>query len=254
MVCIAVGPHADEKLELLSKKTNGCTYFVDDCDLFTGCVEPSVDVPTDDVVVNVCQETVLVGRGSLFTRSIMIDSEIGRNVIFQVLSKNYHELSCDLTSPFDSLVTFARDDWLKRFVFKNNTVEPGNWTLVIRNNSKRDIKASILVKCGAMDENPIRMKVTLIEPDVYNPSPPIIVAELMKGTDIVIGAEVIATVDCPDGTQKKLSLKNHKDTIYCSHFTDYRGAGRYNVTVFATNTDEDNVIINPYNKQPGKNT
>ena len=76
------------------------------------------------------------------------------------------------------------------------------------------------------------MRVSLIDAD--SNSPPIIVSEMRKGNEVIIGAEVVATIERPDGTQTQLKLNNY-DNIYCNYFTDYCGAGRYNVTVLAQN-------------------
>ena len=76
------------------------------------------------------------------------------------------------------------------------------------------------------------MRVSLIDANSY--SPPIIVWQLLKGNKVIIDAEVVATVDKPNGTQSQLKLNNY-DNIYCNYFTDYCGADRYNLTVFAQN-------------------
>jgi hypothetical protein len=59
--------------------------------------------------------------------------------------------------------------------------------------------------------------------------PPIIFVQIPKGSDAVIGAEVTATIDKPNGTQTNVKFNNLN--IYCNYFTDYCGSGRYNVSL-----------------------
>jgi hypothetical protein len=80
--------------------------------------------------------------------------------------------------------------------------------------------------------NAIQMRVTLKDADNSSQMPPIIIAEIRKGNSAVIGAQVMATIDKPNGTQTQIKLENHNN-IYCNYFTDYCGSGRYNVCVLA---------------------
>jgi hypothetical protein len=78
------------------------------------------------------------------------------------------------------------------------------------------------------------MRVWLKDADINTGMPPIIFAQIRKGSDAVIGAEVTATIDKPNGTQTQIKLENHNN-IYCNYFTDYCGSGRYNVSVSCNN-------------------
>ncbi|CAG2116982.1 unnamed protein product, partial [Medioppia subpectinata] len=66
--------------------------------------------------------------------------------------------------------------------------------------------------------------------------PPIIACRLCKGDDPIVGAIVTATVDRPGGTQTDHQLNLfHNEGYYYTFYTDYSGAGRYNVCVRAVN-------------------
>ena len=93
------------------------------------------------------------------------------------------------------------------------------------------------------------MRVTLKDAD--NNYPPIIIAEIRKGTDVVIGADVTATVDKPDGTQSQLKLNNYNN-VFCNYFTDYCGGGRYNVSVLAQNKGSNCRLISVISGTAGK--
>ena len=187
-------------------------------------------------------------------KNVTIDSDIGRNTVFTIGSEDFGKISVCIYSPnghkYDSTSTeFNKNENLKRIQFKPKVTEPGVWSISLIKHSKQTICVSVSVKTQPFNPNPIQMRVSFKEAD--SNSPPIIITEIRKGSEAVIGAEVTATVDKPDGTQNKLKLINYNN-IYCNFFTDYCGGGRYNVTVLAQNKGSNCQLMSLSSRTIGK--
>ena len=188
------------------------------------------------VNISVCDDIVSIKQQSI-TKTVTIDADIGRNTVFTIGSEDFDKISLSIESPnghrYDSSSReMTKNQALKRFQLKLTAAEPGVWSINLNKHSNQSIEANVSVKSQPLKSNAIQMRVSLIAAD--SNSPPIIVSELRKGKEVIIGAEVMATIDRPDGSQRQLKLNNY-DNIYCNYFTDYCGAGRYNVTVLAQN-------------------
>ena len=168
-------------------------------------------------------------------KTVIIDPDIGRNTTFNIGSKDYERMSVIIQSPNGSRYDMSspemtRNSSLKRYELKVSKAETGIWTITLNKIGTQKISVNLSVKSQALGGIAVELRTTLIESN--SNTSPIIVAKLHRGNDFVIGAQVSATIDRPDGTQTKLQLKNY-DNIYANYFTDYCGCGRYNVTVMA---------------------
>ena len=184
----------------------------------------------------VCDDIIQLNQTKVI-KNVTIDSDIGQNTVFTIGSEDFDKISIMIQSPnghkYDSTSNeMTQNQALKRFQLKLSAAEPGVWSICVTKHSNQNIWTNLSVKSQPLNPKAIQMRVTLKDAD--NNSPPIIATEIRKGNDCVVGADVSATVDKPDGTQSELKLLNFRN-IYCNYFTDYCGCGRYNVTVLAQN-------------------
>ena len=248
MVCLAFGNEADPNLERLARETKGNTYATNNSqskEMIARVIEATIqEIKTgkelsEVIFVSVCDDIIDLNLG-ITMKAVVIDPDIGRNTSFTIGSEDYERMSVIIQSPngnrFDvSSTEMTRNSALKRYELKVSKAETGIWTITLNKSGTQKISANLSVKSQALGGSAVELRTTLIESD--NTTPPIIVAKLNRGNDFVIGAQVSATIDRPDGTQSKLQLKNY-DKIYTNYFTDYCGCGRYNVTVMADTSSQ----------------
>jgi hypothetical protein len=193
---------------------------------------------SEAITICVCNELIAINYQSIAFK-VIIDSDIGRNTNFIIGSEDIDKFSVTITSPngqkYDSTSSeFSRNLSLKRYQLKPKNTEPGVWLISFVRHSNQTLSATVSVTSQPINPNAIQMRVMLKDADINSQTPPVIIAEIRKGSDAVIGAEVMATVDKPDGTQTNVKLNNYNN-IYINYFTDYCGSGRYNVSVLAKN-------------------
>jgi len=191
---------------------------------------------SESITIEVCKDLIVISQ-QIVDKKVILDSDIGRNTNFTIGSEDFDKFSVSLISPkgqkYDSNSNeFTKNLSLKRYQFKLKSAETGVWTIKFERHSNQTISATISVTSQPIDPNPIQMRVWLKDADINTQTPPLIFAQIHKGTDAVVGAEVMATIDKPNGTQTNVKLNNLNE-IYCNYFTDYCGSGRYNVSVLA---------------------
>jgi len=200
------------------------------------------------LTLTVCNDLIAINQQSV-NKYVIIDPDIGRNTIFTVGSEDIDKLSLSVTSPnghkYDSTSSeLIRNQSLKRYQLKlNRSAESGVWSVNFIRHSNKAISATISVTSQPLNPNAIQMRVMLKDADINSQMPPLIFAQISKGNNAVIGAEVMATIDKPDGTQSKIRLNNYNNA-YINYFTDYSGSGRYNVSVLARSL-ENNCQLKP---------
>jgi hypothetical protein len=244
VICIAIGNSADANLERLAKETNGNTYIASDNnrEMAVRVIESAFQEVkiskelSESMTIEVSKDLIAIIEQTV-NKTIIIDSDIGRNTNFTIGSEDFDKFSVSLTSPkgqkYDSTSSeYVNNQSLKRYQFKLKSAEPRIWTISFVKHSNVNICATISVTSQPLNSNATQMRVWLKDADINTGMPPIIFAEIRKGSDAVIGAEVTATIDKPNGTQTNVKLNNLND-IYCNYFTDYCGSGRYNVSVSA---------------------
>ncbi len=185
-------------------------------------------------------------------KNVFINSDIGRNTKFIIVSEDFDKFSVSMTSPkgqkYDSTSReYVKNRSLKRYQFKLKSADPGIWTISFVKHSNVTICATISVRSQPLNSNAIQMRVWLKDADNKTVMPPIIFAEIRKGSDVVVGATVIATIYKPNGDSTQVKLENHNN-IYCNYFADYCGSGRYNVSVWSRNFG-DCSLITSHSKQ-----
>ncbi len=244
VVCIAIGVSADPHLDRLAKQTNGNIYIASDNnrEMAARVIESAIqEVKTctemsEAFTISICNEIVIIGHQSV-NKTVIIDPDIGRNTVFTIGSEDIDKFSLSITSPnghkYDSTSNeLIKNQSLKRYQLKPKKTESGIWTIGFVRHSKQTLFTTVSVTSQPLNPNAIQMRVILKDADNSSQMPPIIIAEIRKGNNAVIGAQVIATIDKPNGTQTQIKLENHNN-IYCNYFTDYCGSGRYNVCVLA---------------------
>jgi len=186
--------------------------------------------------LTVCNDLISIGQQSV-VKKVIIDSDIGRNTNFTVGSEDIDWFSLSITSPngqkYDSTSSeLVKNQSLKRYQLRLRSAESGFWSINFIKHSNKAISATVSVTSQPLNPNAIQMRVCLKDADINSQTPPIIFAELLKGNNAVIGAEVMATIDKSNGTQTRIKLNNFNN-VYINYFTDYSGSGRYNVSVLA---------------------
>ena len=245
---MAIGNEADDRLERLAKETGGKTYATNNSqsrEMIARVIQATIQEISvgkemaEIIFVSVCDDIIELNQ-SITTKTVVIDPDIGRNTTFFIGSESYERITVVIRSPngsrYDiSSPEMSKNSTLKRYEFKVSKAEAGVWTITLTRSGSQNFSANISVKSQALGGSAVELRTTLIDAD--STTPPIIVAKLNRGNDFVIGAQVSATIDRPDGTQSQLLLKNY-DNIYANYFTDYCGVGRYNVSVRADGSSQ----------------
>ncbi|CAG2105938.1 unnamed protein product, partial [Medioppia subpectinata] len=159
----------------------------------------------------------------------------------QVLSHDIGSLIITFESPAGAMADqFVMDDSLKRARLNVRQCAPGVWRLLLTKQPgviRKAIRAQVVVESemsGTGSGSAIELYVGIRGQEAN--CPPLLVCRLDKAGGPVLGAHLTATVDRPDGTQTHTPLdRYHTDGYYYNYFTDYCGAGRYNVSVLAVN-------------------
>jgi len=247
VISIAMGNTADPNLERLSKETNGNVYIASDSNremairvIESALTEAKVSKELNEALtISVCNDLIVIDQ--LVDKKVIIDSDIGRNTNFTIGSEDIDKFSVSIISPNGQIYNsnskeFSKNLSYKRYQLSLRNAESGVWSLSFIKNSIESLSATVSVTSQPLNPNAIEMRVWLKDADTNSETPPLIFAQIHKGNDFVIGAEVMATIDKPDGNQTNIKLNNYNN-IYYNYFTDYCGSGRYNVSVLAKNTE-----------------
>jgi hypothetical protein len=242
-----LGNKADPNLEKLAKETNGNVYIASDSNremairvIESAFIEAKANKELNETLtIGVCNELITIKR--FVEKQVIIDSDIGRNTNFTISSENIDQFTVSITSPNRQLYDSSSDEFTKnqsykRYQLRVKNAESGVWTIAFKKHTNDILSANISVTSQPLNPNAIQMKVWTKDADINTGMPPLIFALLRKGNETVIGADVIATIDKPNGTQTDIKLNNYNN-VYCNYFTDYSGPGRYNVSVLAKNSD-----------------
>ncbi len=248
-MCFAIGNEGDKNLERLAKETNGNVYIASDTnrEMAARVIENAIEEVKSSKEINevysviVYNEIVVLNEISI-TKNILIDSCIGLNTVFTISSENIDKFSVSIKSPSGKMFNVSsdglvRDETLKLLKLKLRNSESGIWKIYFLKHSNQILQAGLSVTSQAINPNFARMRVWFKDENIATKMPPLIFTELRKGNTAVIGADVMAIIDKPDGTQASLKLDNYHD-IYCNYFTDYCGPGRYNFSVSALSPPE----------------
>jgi hypothetical protein len=141
VICIAIGNSADVNLERLAKETNGNTYIASDNnrEMAVRVIESAFQEVkiskelSESITIEVSKDLISIVEQTL-NKTIIIDSDIGRNTNFTIGSEDFDKFSVSLTSPkgqkYDSTSSeYVKNQSLKRYQFKLKSAEPGIWTI-----------------------------------------------------------------------------------------------------------------------------
>ncbi|CAG2101688.1 unnamed protein product [Medioppia subpectinata] len=251
--CLAIGRDADRNLDRLADATGGNVSFLPDvgpesremAERVMSAAMQEVKVSremAEVVVIGIYNDIVTLNEGSNHTVvQVPIDPDIGRNTSVQVLSHDIGSLIITFESPAGAMADqFVMDDSLKRARLNVRQCAPGVWRLLLTKQPgviRKAIRAQVVVESemsGTGSGSAIELYVGIRGQEAN--CPPLLVCRLDKAGGPVLGAHLTATVDRPDGTQTHTPLdRYHTDGYYYNYFTDYCGAGRYNVSVLAVN-------------------
>ncbi|CAG2101098.1 unnamed protein product [Medioppia subpectinata] len=257
--CLAIGVSADHNLEKLSTATGGQVFNLSRVDaesreMMARVMEAAMkEVITSKEMAEVVTHTVVnevvligdntrTGRNSYETR-VPIEADIGRNTQIHVRSEAINDLVVEIIGPSVAVYSTTGGEITKRLDLKEcvlfmDSTESGLWAIKLKTQTSGTVRAHLVVESNPTGAQAIELQVFLRASE--GNCPPIISCKLCKGDDPIVGAIVTATVDRPGGTQIDLPLNMyHKEGYYYTIFTDYSGAGRYNVSALAVN-DENN--------------
>ncbi|CAG2103573.1 unnamed protein product [Medioppia subpectinata] len=253
--CLAIGVSADHRLERLSTETGGQVFNLSRVDaesreMMARVMEAAMkEVVTSKEMAEVVTHTVLnevviigdntrTARNSYETR-VPIEADIGRNTQIHVRSEAINDIVVEITGPSAAVYSTSGGEIMKRLDLKEcvlfmDSTESGLWAIKVTAQTSDTVRAHLIVESNPTGAQSIELQVFLRAPE--GNCPPIISCKLCKGNDPIVGAIVTATVDRPGGTQTDLPLNlYHNSGYYYAYFTDYSGAGRYNVSALAVN-------------------
>ncbi|CAG2104007.1 unnamed protein product, partial [Medioppia subpectinata] len=248
--CLAIGVSADNNLKKLSDDTGGLVYYLSRTDpesremmsrvIETAMKEVITSKEMAEVVTHTVVNEVVVISGNTYETRVPIEADIGRNTKIQIRSEAIKNIDVNITGPSGAVYSttgggqIAKQLDLKECILYLELIESGLWTIKLTPQVPTAVRAHLIVESNPTRAQAIELQVFLREQEgIY---PPIMVCRLCKGNDPIVSAIVTATVDRPDGTQTDFPLNMFHDRgYYYAYFTDYSGAGWYNVSVLAIN-------------------
>ncbi|CAG2103760.1 unnamed protein product [Medioppia subpectinata] len=248
--CLAIGEKADPNLEKLSTETGSQVFSSSRVDaesreiigrvMEAAMKEVITSKEMAEVVTHTVVNEVVVINGNTYETRVPIEADIGRNTQIHVRSEVIKDIDVDINGPSGAVYsTTGGGQIAKRLDLQEcrlylELTESGLWTIKLTKQSSSTIRAHLVVESNPIGANAIELRVFLRVPEIN--CPPIIICRLCKGNDPIVGAIVTATVDRPGGTQTDFPLNlYHNSGYYYAYFTDYSGAGRYNVSALAVN-------------------
>ncbi|XP_041063774.1 calcium-activated chloride channel regulator 1-like [Carcharodon carcharias] len=252
---IALGPDADTDLEKLSNMTGGLQYSATDkldenglIDAFTGLVSGNGNMSQQSIQLESSGKEIK--NNNWFNGTVFIDKTIGNNTFFVITwqtdmplafvhdpsGNTYHIQAFDI----DTTTLTAR-------LNITGTAQSGAWTYAIQNEAAAAQVITITVTSRAADEKvpPVTVNAHISQDTSDWPNPLVIFAEVSHGFLPVVGAEVKATVERPDGRSVDLDLLDdgsgsdavRNDGVYSRYFTKFGGVGRYSIKVSVQGKD-----------------
>ncbi|PIK34337.1 putative calcium-activated chloride channel regulator 4-like, partial [Apostichopus japonicus] len=191
---------------------------------------------------------VVSGRRHRISKSVYIDSTLGRATVFDFTYFTTSRVAIDvrLTSPTGETFDQSSDEYHNDVSFRkvvieiNGIAEPGSWEYIIQNlatNEAHDVPISVSSYPSEEGVDPIIVDSYLSssETDVKNNKPLVVYAEVRQGFYPVINANVIGIIDTPSGEAMELQLLDNgagadvtkDDGIYSRYFTQFTGTGFY---------------------------
>ncbi|CAG2105265.1 unnamed protein product [Medioppia subpectinata] len=246
--CLAIGVSADQRLEKLSADTGGLVYNLSRTDpesreMMARVMEAAMkEVITSkemaEVVTHTVVNEIVVISGNTYETRVPIEADIGRNTQIQIRSEAIKDIDVDITGPSGVVYSSTGGGQIaKRLDQKEcrlylESTESGLWTIKLTKRISTPVRAHLVFENNLTRAQAIELQVFLRQSQ--DNCPPLVVCRLCKGNDPIVGAIVTASVDRPSGTQTDHQLNLfHKQGYYYAYFTDYSGAGRYNVSALA---------------------
>ncbi|CAG2101100.1 unnamed protein product [Medioppia subpectinata] len=247
--CLAIGVSADHDLEKLATATGGQVFNLSRVDaesreMMARVMEAAMkEVITSKEMAEVVTHTVInevvVINGNTYEIRVPIEADIGRNTQIHVRSEAINDIEVEITGPSGAVYSTTGGEITRRLDLKEcvlfmDSTESGLWAIKVKTQTSGTVRVHLVVESNPTGTQAIGLQVFLRAPE--SKCPPIISCKLCKGNDPIVGAIVTATVDRPGGTHTDLPLNlYHNDGYYYAYFTDYSGAGRYNVSALAVN-------------------
>ncbi|CAG2101383.1 unnamed protein product [Medioppia subpectinata] len=247
--CLAIGVSADHRLERLAMGIGGQVFNLSRVDaesreMMARVMEAAMkEVITSkemaEVVTHTVVNEIVVINGNTYETRVPIEADIGRNTQIHVRYEAINDLEVEITGPSGVVYSTTGGEIMKRLDLKEcvlfmDSTQSGLCAIKVMAQTLGTVRAHLIVESNPTGAHAIGLQVFLRASEVN--CPPIVSCKLCKGNDPIVGAIVTATVDRPGGTQTDLSLGlYHKEGYYYAYFTDYSGAGRYNVSALAVN-------------------
>ncbi|XP_002730442.1 calcium-activated chloride channel regulator 1-like [Saccoglossus kowalevskii] len=266
---LALSDEADPGLAELSAETGGTAYWYSESDDSTALHDAFTDTITSrtssstDTPVQLTSYKTSIDAGDILSEYIYIDPTIGRHTVFFIFWDFSGNIPVDVVikAPDGTIIVdgdsgeYYRDDSTHTIIITiNGVAQSGQWTYDITNTDTDDQTVEVSIESKSVDSSsyPLRLQST-VGSELITESPPLVViyAEVLRGYEQVLGANVIATIERPSPFQSiDLTLLDNgagsditkDDGVYSAYFIEFVDANceqacRYGIQVNSDNTD-----------------
>ena len=264
---IGVSIGADKRLENITEITGGKVFYMNDDDtatntfmetVFTGFVSERMDTEVQPVILKNGNMITIENRQLI--KQIIIDKELGKNTKFFISSNDIRKLKVKFKAP-DGKIYDENNFWFRKdFLLQNIQLflpdsPTGYWEVILKNDENFQLERSIIAVLTVFSEpkdpieQPIRLNSYFGNLEVRYPATAMIYTEITKGKTAVVGADVVALVQRPDGKVIEVKLYDDgtnfdvvaNDGIYTNAFTKFSSNGRYSVSAKVESTSKTGV-------------
>ncbi|XP_072025963.1 calcium-activated chloride channel regulator 4-like [Amphiura filiformis] len=263
---IAIGPESDEDLESLTRVTGGQSFYHSGSsstldEAFKAFSERNRD--TSDALITVFTKSVQLAPTQTDTSDVIIDASIGGDTQFLFdYSQGDASIEGTLTGPGGITITKTDSEYVTDTDFSLTRITitgqatAGPWQLNLMNTSPSPQNVTIIVQSRARKDgsgnqvDPIRATATWgkesvgIMGDTVATNNQTLFVTVSKGYVPVLNAGVTATVSVPGGDVQPFAVNDdglgadiqENDGIYSAFLTEFKGEGRYGMSVMVENT------------------
>lgn len=247
---LALGGSADEKLEKLSEATRGKTYFFKDFQnntelymevVFDETTNDHLDAVDRSMIIRELTETLLHNKEVNFT----IDNGMGNGTKLFIFTNSTVQLNVTVFDPTGKVCSkcVVISEPGRVIINIPAPAMEGAWKAAVQSLSGGQpmINLRVYSKAKNASQPPISLHVIMNRAVVNGPLEAKIFAEIVKGGNAVVGANVTAVVERPEGASVRIPLYDDgtgadvtaNDGMYSAYFTQFNGKGRYSVVVSA---------------------
>nr|CAB3231498.1 calcium-activated chloride channel regulator 4-like [Phallusia mammillata] len=246
------GEASNPDLEQLVKDSGGVMYVVNASDpstivsAFKSLAETNDGNLNTDLYQVFDQKYTIPSHGTK-KGEVVIDSTIGESTTFSFVWSDYWIApTIFITDPVGN--SYGNNDAVidvdhKTVFFKIPGIAmSGVWEFMIATGSNFETVAVVATsKASNSDLLPINVQSTMTLVDDTSESPTILYSKVSRGYEAILGAQVQATINHPDGTVSTIDLFDNgaapdirsNDGVYSRYFSEYTDSGKFSVQIKA---------------------